>query len=237
MGRRQVFLRGARDAVPVALGYLSVSFTLGLAARQAGMSILQATVMSLITVTSAGQFAGIAAIGAGSALLITALAQGFINLRYVLMSLSLTQRIDPHEPLGRRLLMAFAVTDELFALALAREKPLEPIYYYGMMAASIPGWTLGTLLGAVLGELLPPPVVSAVSVALYAMFIAVVVPPCRHSKKLLKLVSMSMLASGLLRALPWTGGMAPGLRVILIALPLSYIFARGFPLPEEGHHD
>lgn len=237
MGRRQVFLRGARDALPVALGYLSVSFTLGLAARQAGMSVVQAAVMSLITVTSAGQFAGIASFAAGSGLLVTVLTQGFVNLRYVLMSLSLTQRLDGQVPLGRRLLMAFAVTDELFALGIAQKKPLDPDYYFGMMASSLPGWTLGTLLGAVLGGLMPPPLLHAVSVALYAMFIAAVVPPARHSGKLLKLVALSMLLSGLMRALPWTGGIAPGLRVILIALPLSYLFARGFPLRGEGSHD
>lgn len=237
MDSRRAFLLGARDALPVALGYLSVSFTLGLAARQAGMRVLQAAVMSLITVTSAGQFAGIASFAAGSPLLVTALAQAFINLRYVLMSLSLTQRFSPRESLGRRLLAAFAVTDELFALAVSADKPLNPFYYYGMMSVSIPGWTLGTLLGAVLGGLMPPPLISAVSVALYAMFIAVVVPPSRQNKTLMKLVILSMLLSGLARALPLTAGMAPGLRVILIALPLSYLFARGFPLREEGSHD
>ena len=237
MGRRQAFFQGARDALPVSLGYFSVSFTLGLAARQAGMSVLEATVMSLITNTSAGQFAGIASFGAGSSLLLTALTQAFVNLRYILMSLSLTQRFSAREPMGRKLLAAFDVTDELFALAMQQDKPLSLFYYYGMMAATIPCWALGTLLGAVLGSLLPQAVIYAVSVALYAMFIAVVVPPARHDRKILKLVALSMGLSGLMRALPLTAGIAPGLRVILIALPLSYLFARGFPLAEEAPYD
>ncbi len=235
--RRQVFIQGARDALPVALGYLSVSFTLGLAARQAGMTALQAAVMSLITVTSAGQFAGIASYASLSSLAVTAFTQAFVNLRYVLMSLSLTQRFREEEPMGRKLAVAFAVTDELFALAVSKDKPLDPFYYFGMMSGAVPAWTLGTLLGAVLGSLMPQPVINAVSVALYAMFIAAVVPPARHSGKLLKLVGLSMLLSGLVRALPFTGSLAPGLRVILIALPLSYVFAKGFPLQEEGSHE
>jgi predicted branched-subunit amino acid permease len=236
-GRRRVFFQGIRDALPVALGYLSVSFTLGLAGRQAGMTALQMTVMSLITVTSAGQFAGIASFASLSSLPLTAFTQGFVNLRYVLMSLSLTQRFREDEPMGRKLLVAFAVTDELFALAVAQKKPLDPFYYYGMMAISIPGWALGTLLGAVLGSLMPQLLINAVSVALYAMFIAAIVPPARHSGILLKLVSLSMLLSGLVRTLPLTRNMAPGLRVIVIALPLSFLFARGFPLPEEDSHE
>ena len=237
MGRRQVFLQGARDALPVSLGYLSVSFTLGLAARQAGMTVFQATVMSLITVTSAGQFAGIASFASLSPLLLTAFTQAFVNLRYVLMSLSLTQRFREEEPMGRKLTVAFAVTDELFALAVARKKPLEPHYYFGMMAGTIPCWALGTLLGAVLGDLMPQPLINAVSVALYAMFIAAVVPPARHSGKLLKLVTLAMLLSGLVKALPFTGSLAPGLRVMLVALPLSFLFARGYPLQEDSGHD
>ncbi|MDD4134812.1 MAG: AzlC family ABC transporter permease [Eubacteriales bacterium] len=233
MGRWHSFILGARDALPVSLGYLSVSFTLGLAARQAGMSTLQASVMSLITNTSAGQFAGIASFGAQSPLMLTALAQAFVNLRYVLMSLSLTQRFVPGEPLGLKLLAAFDVTDELFALAMKREAPLDPFYYYGMMAATIPCWALGTLLGASLGNLLPQPVIYAVNVALYAMFIAVVAPPARQNGRILKLAALSMGLSGLMRALPVVGGIAPGLRVILIALPLSFLFARRYPLSEE----
>ncbi|MDD4080345.1 MAG: AzlC family ABC transporter permease [Eubacteriales bacterium] len=232
MGRRRSFFQGARDALPVSLGYLSVSFTLGLAARQAGMSALQATVMSLITNTSAGQFAGIASFGAGSPLIFTALTQAFVNLRYILMSLSLTQRFAQSGHLAQKLLAAFDVTDELFALAMKRDRPLDPFYYYGMMAATIPCWALGTLLGATLGNLLPQPVIYAVNVALYAMFIAVVVPPARTDTKILKLVALSMGLSGLIRALPVLGGIAPGFRVILIALPLSFFFARRYPIRE-----
>ena len=226
------FHKGMRDAVPVALGYLAVSFTLGLAATKAGLTPWQAAFASLITNTSAGQFAGFTAMAAGTSLLETAVAQVVVNLRYVLMSSILTQKLDRVSPLRKRLLVAFDVTDELFALGVARKEPLAPSYYYGMMASTIPCWALGTFLGAALGALLPKVVLNAAGVALYAMFIAVVVPPARKSRRVLAVCALAMLMSWLLRVLPLFNGLSTGLRVAAVALSLS--LAAAFWPKKEG---
>ncbi len=231
------FMRGARDAVPVALGYFAVSFTLGLVARRAGLTALEAAFASLITNTSAGQFAGFAAIAAGSSLLETALAQIVVNLRYVLMSSGLTQKVKREATLPRRLLIAFDVTDELFALGVSRDGALEPAYYYGMMAATIPCWALGTYLGALFGALLPPLVLAAASVALYAMFLAAIAPPAKKDTRLLILCLIAMALSLLLRFLPFSAQLSSGLRVMLVALSVSFVAAILFPKGEEEARD
>lgn len=236
-GMSRSFMRGARDAVPVALGYFAISFTLGLVARRAGLTAFEAAFASLITNTSAGQFAGFAAIAAGSPLMETALTQVVVNLRYVLMSSGLTQRVERDATLPRRLVIAFDVTDELFALGVSKVGPLEPAYYYGMMAATIPCWALGTFLGALSGALLPPLILAAASVALYAMFIAVIAPPAKKDLKVLMLCLIAMALSALLRFLPPTAHFSGGLRVMLVALPVSGVAAFLFPKGKEEARD
>lgn len=230
---KREFIRGMREAVPVALGYLAVSFTLGLAARKAGLSAWQGALMSLITNTSAGQFAGFSAIASGASLLTTAFTQVVVNLRYVLMSSGLTQKVERDTGLGRRLLIAFDVTDELFALGVSRSGPLVPSFYFGMMAATIPCWALGTWLGAALGALMPEILLNAAGVMLYAMFIAVVVPPCKRSRPILLVSLCAMGLSLLLRFLPLTRALSPGLRVSFIGIVLSALAAKVFPGKEE----
>ena len=233
---RGEFRQGFLDAVPVGVGYLAVSFTLGLAARKAGLTPLAAAFTSLITNTSAGQFAGFLAMAAATPLLETAFAQVVVNLRYVLMSSGLTQKVDREAGLLSRLLIAFDVTDELFALGIRRRGVLRPPYYYGMMLASIPCWALGTFLGALLGDLLPPPLLKAAGVALYAMFIAVVMPPARKSRAVLLVCLAAMAASWLLAVLPLTRDISSGLRVTLVALLLSALAASLFPTEKEDSH-
>lgn len=232
--KKAAFRQGFVMALPISLGYLAVSFTLGLAASKAGMSVIQAVFMSLITNTSAGQFAGIAAIGAGSPLLPTAVAQLVINLRYVLMSSGLTQVIDRDAPARQRLLVAFDITDELFALGVRQTAPLSPFFYYGMMAATIPCWALGTGLGAALGALLPPILLNAANVMLYGMFLASVLPGARSSRPLLYAVVSAMTASALFSLVPPLSSLSGGLRVAILALSLSAFFAWCFPIREEG---
>lgn len=229
---KKEWISGMRDAVPVALGYLTVSFTLGLAARRAGLPAWQGAFLSLITNTSAGQFAGFSAIASGASLLSTAFTQVVVNLRYVLMSSGLTQKVERGVGLGQRLLIAFDVTDELFALAVSRTGPLPPAYYFGMMAATIPCWALGTWLGAALGALMPEVLLNAAGVMLYAMFIAVVVPPCRKSRPVLLISLCAMVLSLIMRFLPLTQGISPGLRVSLIGIVLSAAAAKLFPEKE-----
>ena len=231
-----LFRQGLQDAVPVAFGYLVVSFTLGLAARQAGLAPWQAGLASLITNTSAGQFAGFAAMAAGTSLLATAFAQVVVNLRYVLLSAGLTQKLQREAGLRQRLLIAFAVTDELFALGVSREDRLEPQYYYGMMAAVIPCWALGTFLGTALGSLLPAVLLKAAGVALYAMFIAVVVPPSRTNRRFALICLVAAALSALLKALPFTSALPGGLRVALVGLAVSGLAALLLPTPGEAQN-
>lgn len=230
------FQQGMKDGLPVALGYLAVSFTLGIAARRAGLTGLQAAFASLITNTSAGQFAGFTAMVASVSLLETAAAQLVVNLRYVLMSIGLTQKVRRDASLLQRLLIAFDVTDELFALGISREGALEPRYYYGMMMVTIPNWALGTFLGTVFGALLPAILLKAVGVALYAMFIAVVVPPAKKSRPVLLVCLFAMGLSLLLHYLPFTKDLSSGLRVAIAALLVSGAAAFAFSPQKEADH-
>ena len=176
-----IFLQGVRDGIPVALGYLAVSFSLGIMARGAGLSPLQGFAASLLNNASAGEYAAFTAIAANA-------AYAEVALRYLLMSCALSQRISPETKSYHRLLIGFDVTDELFGLAVAREGWLPPRYFYGAMSLPLLGWSSGTALGIVAGNILPGRVVTALSVALYGMFLAVVIPPSRKSKVVAGLV-------------------------------------------------
>ena len=227
--------KGLKDGIPICLGYLAVSFTFGITAVQAGLSALQATIMSTTNYTSAGQFAAVGLIIAGAPYLELALAQLVINLRYCLMSAALSQKIQPSVPLRHRLLMAFGITDEIFGVSVLREGILSPYYVYGLMSAAMPGWTAGTLLGGIMRGLLPPRLQSALGIAIYGMFIAVIIPPVRKNKTLLALVLVSMAASALMQVTPILQNISGGFRIILLTLVLSAIAAVCFPVKEESH--
>ena len=174
---RSEYACGLRDGLAIGVGYFSVSFTFGILAVNGGLSPLTAGLISLTNMTSAGQFAGLTVILAHGSLVELALTQLVINLRYALMSLSLSQRFGPAFTTWRRMIVAFANTDEIFAVAMGRAAPLTPRYMYGLASLPIVGWTSGTVAGAVAGAVLSPAVRSALGVALYSMFIAIVVPP------------------------------------------------------------
>jgi len=227
--------KGLKDGIPICLGYLAVSFTFGIVAVQQGMSYLQATIMSSTNYTSAGQFAAIGLIVAGAPYLELALAQLVINLRYCLMSAALSQKIRPTVSLPHRLLMAFGITDEIFGVSVLREGLLSPYYVYGLMSAAMPGWTAGTLLGGALRGVLPPRIQSALGIAIYGMFIAVIIPPVRKNKTLRALVLVSMTASALLQFTPILQNISGGFQIILLTLVLSAIAAICFPVKEVNH--
>ena len=170
----QQLLRGMRDGLPIALGYFAVAFTLGIAARNAGLGPLHGLVSSLLVNASAGQYAGYAMIAADATLWEMAAMILVVNARYFLMSCALSQKFSPETPFYHRLLVGFDVTDELFGLAIAQEGWLPPVYMYGAMMLSMPGWASGTALGIAAGRVLPARLVSALSVAVYGMFIAVI---------------------------------------------------------------
>ena len=225
------FTRGMRHGVPIMLGYLSVSFGFGILAIQKNLSILAAVGISVTNLTSAGQVAGVEVIAAGGSLLEMILCQIVINLRYSLMSLSLSQKLDRSFTLPHRLIAAYGITDEIFALASTREEPIRPAYMYGLILTPFIGWSTGTLLGAAAGDLLPAQVTAAMSLMLYGMFIAIIIPPAKKSRHILFVILLSAGFSILLNTfLPMIGG---GFSVIIAALLSSVIAALLFPTEDK----
>ena len=220
VGNRRAFRDGARDGVPIALGYFAVSFSLGIVARNVGM-------------TSAGEYAGFTMIAAGAAYIEMAIVTLIANARYLLMSCAMSQRMDPEMPFFHRLLMAFDITDELFGITIARPGYLNPWYMYGAIALALPGWAVGTALGALAGNLMPWRLVSAFSVALYGMFLAIIIPPARKSRILAGLIAISFAASYLAEHLPGISSISSGTRTIILTVVLSSAAAILFPHPAE----
>ena len=231
--RRAAFLRGMRHGLPIGLGYLAVSFALGITAKNAGMTPFQGFLMSVLGVASAGEYAAITVIAAAASYWEMALVTLITNARYLLMSFALSQRLSPETSLGQRLLLGYAVTDELFGIAVHEPKPLDPLYSYGSYLTAVPMWAVGTALGVIAGNVLPARIVSALSVALFGMFIAIIVPPSRENRVVLLFVALSFAASFAAARLPWTAGLSSGTRVILLTVILAGIAAAVFPVEEE----
>ncbi|MBQ7219169.1 MAG: AzlC family ABC transporter permease [Ruminococcus sp.] len=226
------FKRGMRHGVPIMLGYLSVSFGFGILAIQKNLSILAAVGISVTNLTSAGQVAGVGVIAAGGTLLEMILCQIVINMRYALMSLSLSQKLDRSFTLPQRLIAAYGITDEIFAVASTQPEPLRPKYMYGLILTPFIGWSAGTLLGAAAGNLLPASVTTAMSLMLYGMFIAIIIPPAKKNRKILFVVLLSACFSVVMKfVLPMIGD---GFAVIIAAVLSSVITALLFPAEQEA---
>lgn len=234
--QRRVFSEGMRDGLPIGLGYFAVSFSLGIAAKGAGLTPLQGFFASLFTNASAGEHAVFTLIGAGTTVLEIVLITLIANARYLLMSCALSQRLSPAVSLKHRLIIGADVTDELFGISIARAGMLDPVYYYGAMLTSIPFWATGTALGIAMGNLLPARIVSALSVALYGMFLAVIIPPCKKSKIIAGLVAVSFLLSYLATNLPLFAAISDGNRTILLTLIIAGAAAVLFPVKEDENH-
>lgn len=230
--KRFWFVRGMRDGIPIALGYLTVSFTLGIAAKSAGISAGQAGLMSLLNLTSAGEFAAITIIAAQGGYLELAFSQLVINLRYCLMSCALSQKLSEGTPFYHRFIMAFGVTDEIFGISVSTPKYLNPFYEYGAMAVAIPGWTIGTVLGVLSGNILPELVMRAMSVALYGMFMAIIIPPAKESRSLAGIIVVSMFLSCLMGILPVVKLLSSGMKTILLTVLIAAVAAVLFPVKE-----
>ncbi len=230
---KQEFRQGLKDGVPIALGYFSVSFSFGILALAGGLSIFQAGLTSITNVTSAGQFAGLKIIIAGGTLLEMAMTQFIINLRYALMSLSLSQKLSSEVTFWQRLAIAFANTDEIFAVAMGRQKSLTFPYMVGLQILPILGWTAGTVIGAAAGSILPAAVNSALSVALYGMFIAIVIPAARKARPVLFVVILAVLMSCILYYVPVFSGVSSGMAIIICTVAASVVGAVLFPVREE----
>ena len=227
------FTRGMRVGVPICLGYLAVSFTLGITAKNAGLSAFQATLTSFLVNASAGQYAAFTLIASQGGYLEMALLTLVTNARYLLMSCSLSQKLSPQTRLWQRCTVGFAVTDEMFGMAIAEPEDLSPFYYFGMMTVAMPGWALGTFLGTSVGNILPANVVSALSVGLYGMFLAIILPPARKNKVVGGVVLLSFALSFAAARLPMLSGISSGIKTIFLTVVISLGAALAFPVEEK----
>ena len=235
--RKKWFFKGLKDGVPIMLGYFAVSIALGISARNAGMTAPQATIASALIMASAGQYIGFTLIAAGASYLEVMVMEAIANARYLLMSCALSQKLKPELPLRHRLLMGLWITDEIFGVSVSVEGLLNPYYNYGMAAVATPGWALGTLMGVVLGNVLPVRVVSALSVGLFGMFMSIFVPPMRKNRIIAALVALSFAASYAMNALSWFDGISSGMKIIILTVAISLGAALLFPVKEEAGHD
>ena len=231
--KKEDFYWGLRAALPVFVGYFSVSFGFGTLAVTKGLSVLQAALMSLTNVTSAGQFAGLTVIAENGGFLAMVLTQLVINSRYALMGLALGQNMDESFTLRYRCLCAFYNTDEIFALAMERGRGLTLPYLLGLGVLPILGWTGGTLVGALAGSLLPSSVQTALGVALYGMFIAIVVPQVKESRPMLVTAGTAAVLATAFRFLPVLRELSEGLAIVLCTVAAAALAAVLFPIPEE----
>lgn len=231
---RRAVKEGFRDGIPIGLGYLAVSFSLGIIAKNAGLSPFQGFLASFLCKASAGEYAGFTLIAAGASYLEIALMTFVANARYLLMSCAMSQRTKPGISGIYRALMAFYITDEIFAIEIARPGYLNPNYTIGAALIAGPMWSVGTALGCIAGNLMPDRLVSAFSVALYGMFLAVIIPAAKESKVIAVLIAVCFAASFAASYLPRISAISGGTRTIILTVVISSIVAILFPKTEES---
>ena len=227
------FKAGIKDGIPICLGYFSVSAAFGVSAVKMGMPVWLAVLMSLTNLTSAGQFAGTTLLCGGGAYVELIVTMLIINARYFLMSLSVSQKVDSRFTYPKRLFASFGITDEIFAVSMQKEKDLSFTYMVGLIVTPVLGWTFGTLTGAVATTLLPEILSDAMGIALYGMFIAIIVPPARKEKSVLIAILMAVAASYIFAYVPGLNRISGGWSVIIITVVVSSIAAVLFPVADK----
>lgn len=230
------FASGIKDGLPICLGYFSVSFAFGIFCISHGLRPVQALLISMTNVTSAGQLAGVPIMTSALPLIEMALTQFVINLRYALMSLSLSQKLDSSVTTIHRLIISFVNTDEVFAVASGRADSLGKNYLYGLITTPYLGWALGTITGAVAGNILPQRVTGALGIAIYGMFIAIILPPAKKNPALLGVVLSSILLCCIFFYVPYLNRVSSGFVIIICAVLVSAVFSFIAPLPNEKQH-
>ncbi len=228
------FKQGCVSGIPIGLGYFAVAFALGIAAREAGMNGVQSFFMSAGMVASAGEFAAIELIRTGAGAIEMILTCLIVNLRYLLMSCSLTQKLSPDMNPLHRFGLAYSITDEIFALSSIVPGYLNPFYTYGITLVAVSGWCLGTVLGVTAGNILPERIVGALGVSLYGMFLAIIIPPLKKSIFIGILVAVSMLLSFVFSVTPVLKEISSGFRIIILTVLIAGAAAFIHPLKEEG---
>lgn len=227
------FKKGIKDGIPIALGYFSVSIAFGLMAAEAGCNWFEAMLISITNLTSAGQFAGVTVLANMGSYLEMALTQLVINSRYAIMGISLSQKVDSRFKGIWRVLLGYAITNEIFAVAIGQKGELTRQYYAGLMCIPVLGWTSGTVVGAILGNIMPVIITNALGVALYGMFIAVVVPAARANLKVLATVAIAVAVSSAIYYIPAFSGISAGFAIIICAVAASAIGAAIFPVDAD----
>lgn len=234
MDTKLTFRQGITDALPIFFGYFSVSIAFGILATSRGVPVWLATALSMTALTGTGQFVWLDLIAAGAAIIETALTMAVINARYFLMSISYSQKLPADLTLWQRLIVGFGNTDEVFAVAMTREEPLNFKYLLGLILCSYCGWVSGTAVGGLASGIIPDSILSALGIALYAMFIALVVPPAKKSRKVLTVVLVAAGLNCLLRVIPALEFLGDGWRVIISGIAAAAVGAALFPVKEDA---
>lgn len=233
MSRRKNYLLGMKAGIPISLGYFAVAITLGIAAKNAGLSPFQATLTSFLINASAGEYIGFSLIAAGASYAEVFIMEAIANARYMLMSAALSQKLKPGVGTFQRMLLGYCITDENFGVSIALDERLDPFYTYGVASVAIPGWSLGTLFGAILGNILPVSLLSALGVSLYGMFISVFIPESRKSKIVAGLVAISFALSYAVSVIPIFNAISDGIKIIVLTVVISLAAALIFPVKED----
>ena len=222
-----------KAGIPISLGYFAVAIALGIAARNAGITSLQAALTSLLINASAGEYVGFSLIAVGASYVEVSLMEAVANARYLLMSASLSQKLDENVKWWERLLLGFTVTDEIFGVSVSLVGRLSPYFTYGTFVVATMGWTGGTLVGALLGNILTARLLSALAVGLYGMFISVFIPEAKKNKIVAALVLIGFAASFACAKLPYLSEIPEGIRIIVLTVVISLAAAVLFPIKEK----
>lgn len=231
----KLYLKGLKAGVPIGLGYLSVSFTFGIMAVSLGFDWWQAVVISTLTLTSAGQLAGIQIMISPGQYLTMLISQLTINMRYSFMSVSLSQKVSPKFKGIKRWLLGFFMTDEIFAVA-SNEKTVEPKFFLGLSTLPWVGWTLGTLLGALIGNVLPPIIMASLCIAIYGMFLAIIIPPAKKSRHIFIVIIIAALLHCAFYYLPVLKEIPSGISISISAILAAVLGALLFPV-KRGYEE
>ena len=229
---KSLYVEGIRDGIPIALGYFAVAFSLGILARKADFTPLQGFINSLLNRASAGEYAVYTVVAANSGYIEMAIMTLIVNARYLLMSTAISQRFADDTPMIHRIFVGYTVTDELFAINIKRPGPIQPFYTYGAVTVAVPAWAFGTAAGIVAGELMPTNIVSALSVALYGMFLACIMPEGRKNKVVAVLILICFVLSYIASQLSILSNVSSGTRTIVLTVVIATVAAIIFPHPE-----
>lgn len=234
---KNAFANGIKDGMPIAAGYFAVAFSLGIVAKKAGLNPLQGFLSSFLNHASAGEYAEFTVIMANAPYMEMAFVILITNIRYLLMSCALSQKFHADTSVLHRFLTGFGITDEIFGISIARPGILNPYYNYGAMLVALPGWSAGTAIGIVAGNILPASVVSALSVALYGMFVAIITPASKQNKVIAGVVIASFAASFAVSRIPLFDSMSDSMKISLLTIILAGLAAAFFPVQEDPDAD